>query len=117
MPASTTALYPIRVGSNKKRIQQIVVYGRSFSATCTLSVYVSSGMGTGAEGLAALQLSGGTTATTLDVAADGTYAARTLTLNSPAAYHAGGETLFLSVVTPGGGNFDAISYAVIADVP
>lgn len=112
--ASTTVYYPLRIESDKDRVQSVVVYGRALVGAATLSLYLSSGMGAGAESLNVMTLSGG--GTTLSVPADGLYNPRTLTLQTP-TQPTTGEVMMLRVDIGVGNSMDIRAYGVTADVP
>lgn len=114
--SSANVLYPLHLGWDKRNIKSITVYGRSFIDVTTLSLAAYAAPSGGAASLSAVNLTGGTTGTTLDVAADGVYAARTLTLTSQIPWQAAGGVLWLRVQTTAGGNFDIVSYAINYDV-
>lgn len=115
IPASTTVYYPLKVGKSTDRLQSVIVYGRAFVGAATLSLYPTSGMGTGAETMSIpLTLTGG--GTTLSVAADGLYNPRTLTLQT-AFTPTAGEILWLRVDVTAGNTAGLLSYGIQRDAP
>lgn len=115
--SSCSVYYPLRIGNSKRRVKSITVFCRSFVDTTTLSLYSTTGIGSGSVSTNPLNLSGGTTATTLNVTADGLWNGRTLTLSSPSALHAAGSPVWLRVQTSGTGSLGCLTYRVNYDRP
>ncbi len=107
---NTIAYFPLTVANTRRRVKAITVFGRSFVDVTTLALFASTGIGTGAIATAALALAGAVLS--INVAADGLFNPRALTLAVPSSLHQSGCPLWLKVATTATGSFAGLTYKV-----